>query len=101
MLGKIDSWAIRFNFAAFKNKALTVYPVQSKIQNAGADGSGSHIAKTTKYNTTINKNFSETKLDIEMVVNDEIANSFRKFYQPSLYRRMINYLKIKKHLLNQ
>jgi hypothetical protein len=42
MSGKIDSWAIRVAYHQFKNKLVTIFPIQSFVRNIGFDGSGSH-----------------------------------------------------------
>lgn len=38
----IDSWAIRFCYAEFKNNMYTLLPCKSKISNFGHDGTGIH-----------------------------------------------------------
>lgn len=45
--GKIDSWAIRFDFAQFKHHGVTVLPCDSLVRNTGLDGSGRHCDATT------------------------------------------------------
>lgn len=40
--GKIESWAIRWAYAAFRNKRLTVNPVSTKTKNIGLGASDSH-----------------------------------------------------------
>lgn len=42
MTGKIDSWAIRWYWSAFKADSLTLFPPVSLVRNNGLDGSGSH-----------------------------------------------------------
>ena len=42
MTGKIDSWAIRWNWSVFKKKGLVIYPPVSLVDNIGFDGSGTH-----------------------------------------------------------
>ena len=42
MMGKRDSWAVRWYWSAFQNDALTVFPPQTLVRNLGFDGSGSH-----------------------------------------------------------
>lgn len=46
MLGKIDSWAIRFSFEMFRNKMYSILPTYSLIQTIGRDGSGTHTTGT-------------------------------------------------------
>jgi hypothetical protein len=47
--GRNDSWAVRWYASAFLQGCLTLYPGRSQVQNIGADGSGSHISKTSVY----------------------------------------------------
>jgi hypothetical protein len=42
MLGKINSWAIRWYWSVFKKSGLTVFPPVSLVKNDGFDGSGTH-----------------------------------------------------------
>ena len=89
--GKIDSWAIRFCYAHFKNNALCVYPVKSLVNNEGFDGSGVHCSldKSNKfknifsdeYNIVINKDIS---------VDQNIINIFYMLHKKSFFRRLKN-----------
>jgi Glycosyl transferase family 2 len=40
--GKIDSWAIRWYLSTFLIDGITLYPIQTLVQNTGFDGSGTH-----------------------------------------------------------
>lgn len=42
MGGKIDSWAIRWDYSFFVRGLYTLYPVRTKVMNIGCDGSGTH-----------------------------------------------------------
>lgn len=46
MLGLFEgcnsSWSVRYNFAAFLNRAVTILPNKTLITNTGLDGSGTH-----------------------------------------------------------
>jgi hypothetical protein len=44
ILGKNDSWAIRWHASVFLDNKLTLYPARSLVQNIGHDGSGQHCA---------------------------------------------------------
>ena len=49
MLGKIDSWAIRWCYNQYKHNAFAVYPRKSKIINDGfTDGKGTHNSGFSK-----------------------------------------------------
>lgn len=39
---EIDSWAVKWCFNQFLQKKYTIYPVKSKVNNIGTDGSGTH-----------------------------------------------------------
>lgn len=41
--GKIESWAIRWAYAAFRNNAYTVNPIASKVRNIGANYNNVHF----------------------------------------------------------
>ena len=45
--GKIDSWFIRFLFAHFKHRAVSILPCDTLARNTGCDGSGVHCDATT------------------------------------------------------
>lgn len=94
---KIDSWAIRFNFAAFKQQKLTVYPVKSLVLNHGADGSGSHVEGTSKYNTAL----ADKPIEFDKLILPDyrIVRKYRKFFNPSILRQAINYFRIQIYLL--
>ena len=42
MMGKIDSWAIRWNWSVNRSSGLVLYPPFSLVENIGFDGSGTH-----------------------------------------------------------
>lgn len=47
--GRINSWAIRFCYAQFKNGGCTVQPRKTLVQNSGQDGSGTHCNFVREY----------------------------------------------------
>lgn len=49
MQGKLDSWAIRWNWTVFKAKGKVVYPPVSYVENIGFDGSGTHCADQDQF----------------------------------------------------
>ncbi|RIV23425.1 glycosyltransferase [Fibrisoma montanum] len=54
--GEMDSWAIRFCYSQFKNKALTVYPTISKVNNIGFytnDATNTNVFN--RYTTVVDK----------------------------------------------
>lgn len=77
MCGKNSSWAIRWCYAACKQKRYTVYPKVSRVCNHGTDGSGTHFTKaTTSYDTVLN---TEKKPCVfsDLCIDEKIRKEFK------------------------
>lgn len=98
--GVINSWSIRFCYSGYKKKLKTIYPVLSLVVNNGADGSGTNIKSTSKYQSDLFLDDELTNFNFvsDTTVNPIILKSFRKTYNCSIVRRIINYCKLKKYL---
>lgn len=94
-MGLINSWSIRFTYAAFKCGEPSVYPVRSLVNNNGVDGSGTNMRKSRKYSVVPVDDIDSSKFVEELTINENILCSFRSFYDTSLIRRIINYFIIK------
>lgn len=93
--GKIGSWAVRFNQACFREGKTNIYPVRSLVKNLGTDGTGTHMKSSGKYGVQL----SEKPLNPHPAYeNSYISKAFREFYRPSLYRQMVNRIKIARYL---
>ncbi len=92
---EISSWAVRFNQACFRSGGTNIYPVQSLVVNSGADGTGTHMKASRKFRAEMTRHALSPQPAEEQ---PEINRAFRKFYEPSLYRRIINWTKIKRHI---
>jgi hypothetical protein len=53
IIGRNDSWAVRWYASAFLQKRLTLYPGKSLVRNIGTDQSGTHCGDTTAYDTEL------------------------------------------------
>jgi Glycosyl transferase family 2 len=49
MQGRIDSWAIRWNWSVFRRNGLVIYPPVSLVTNIGFDGSGTHRSTNSNF----------------------------------------------------
>jgi Glycosyl transferase family 2 len=93
-LGVIHSWAIRWNYAHFKHDAYCLYPRFNKVANIGTDGSGTNFPKEVKkYITSITERDYHLPDDLFYDASNEVVKNFKKFYNVSLYRKCINFLK--------
>lgn len=91
--GQIGSWSIRFCYASFRLQMPTIYPVKSFVINGGTDGSGSNIGNTSKYKTVTMDYLNELRFCDDLLPHPKILKSFRKTYDTSLQRRIINWWK--------
>ena len=98
---KIHSWSIRFNFSGFLAGQPTIYPVKSLVENRGIDGSGTNMRKSGKYHTSTVEKIDTLNFLPNNQVDPLIAQRFKRFYNTSLYRRLINLMKIKRYLLSK
>jgi glycosyltransferase involved in cell wall biosynthesis len=90
--GIIDSWAIRWTYAQFKNNAYGVYPVHSKIKNIGTDGSGTNFTfKTGYYGKEMNP--EKVAVDPDIQPDHEVIASFRDYYHLPIQLKIKNWIK--------
>lgn len=47
--GRNQSWAIRFGYSQFLQNKVSVFPIISKVQNCGFDGSGTNCKKWNRF----------------------------------------------------
>lgn len=90
MNGAIDSWAIRFDYAMFKNNMYNIVPAQSLIQSIGRDGSGTHDTDKSKKDDFFAAELSDSELKIspeKVEVDERIRREFCKpFFLPLSFR---------------
>jgi hypothetical protein len=82
MIGRIDSWAIRWCYEQSKQNKLTVYPVHSRVKNIGLDGSGTHSKdskKNKKWDSLLNSSEEEIIFE-KLEIDKRIARIFRNRY---------------------
>lgn len=97
MKGKINSWAIRFDYAMFISKKYNIFPTESLVQNIGHDGSGTHAVsfsvENDPYTTSISQktNFKFSQCE----VNATIRKSFYSLFKVSAIYRVKHYLRLK------
>lgn len=98
MRGRINSWAIRFDYAMFKNNMYNVLPTHSLIQNIGHDGSGTHSTVDCGEQDIFRVDLSLASKEFLMErqeCNENIRKEFCKYFQCgriSLLKRYIQNL---------
>lgn len=94
MKGKIDSWAIRWCFAQYLQKKLTVYPTSSLVNNIGTDGTGTHCdPSSARFQKKIDDEY-EHEFIVDVFVDRDIANRFKKTVDRSIIRKIKRVLSI-------
>ncbi|MCF7820264.1 MAG: glycosyltransferase [Candidatus Pacebacteria bacterium] len=89
MNNRIDSWAIRWCYHHFINRAYCVYPIKSYINNIGHDGSGIHCRSQNKFkNINLNNNAS-LKIPKTIQPNNKINKRFKKVYNKNYKKEFI------------
>jgi hypothetical protein len=85
MLGKIDSWAIRWCYNQFTQRKYTIYPTKSKLVNIGFDNKGTHNSRD--FNRW-DVNVSNIKVVFENIEpDDQIIECFKKYYNLKIITR--------------
>ena len=93
--GKIDSWAMRFGFAHFKEHAVAILPCVSYVDNIGFDGTGRHsgINLTNEYRNDLSLSVKDPRF-VDLLYEDaRIINAFYNRFcekRRPLYQRMVN-----------
>lgn len=85
--GEIDSWAIRWYLSVFMQQGLTLFPVQSLVENTGFDGSGTHCGSYYEKLSNFNESNFQKILSFPnyLRVNSEVMEILRRyFYKPRL-----------------
>ncbi len=90
MRGQLDSWGIRWTYAHFKNNAFCLYPVSSKVKNIGADKSGTHTARTQKFEVSLDNKLNSIIFPKELHLDNDIHSSLLKLLKLSMQRKIIN-----------
>ena len=91
-LGKIDSWAIRWNYYQFLHSSYSVTPKISMVQNMGFNDNYSTHTKRSDIKWRVN--LAKSKINnFETTINYEIINSFKKFHDLSFYIKIGYFLK--------
>lgn len=81
-----DVWTLHWVITVYLNNGYYIYPAVSHVNNIGMDGSGVHIGKTDRFETKI-ADRGPSRFPDEIIVDEEIYNNFRKFYDVPDYPR--------------
>ena len=75
--GQIDSWAVRFGFAHFKEHSVAILPCHSYVSNIGFDGSGTHVGVIEDvYTNDLSQAAAEPRFLPVIYEDSRIVNAF-------------------------
>lgn len=98
--GNMNSWAIRFAYAMWKNKMFAVLPCKTRVENIGFDGSGVHnVAKDTRFVVSIEDGLSPVKfenLSEDVRIKKEVQKIFKVPFSLKVKRKIKHLLQEKK-----
>lgn len=94
MLGKIDSWAIRWCFSQFEQNKYTIYPMNSKVENIGfSDAKAVHNSGREWHKFDVVLSDSKVIFPKNITLNDNILIEFKKTYDIDLYTKIGYFLR--------
>lgn len=101
MRGELDSWAIRFCYQQFLDKSYTINPSQSRVNNIGYDGSGTHCGNDDngKWHNELDDARRDTKFE-RVKLNQKIKREFDGYFRRTIKQRIKNKIKKLKGLLS-
>ncbi|MDI7174415.1 glycosyltransferase [Leptospira santarosai] len=93
IIGRNDSWAIRWYASAFLKNKLTLYPARSLVLNIGLDASGTHCDTTNEYDVDLSLSpirIEKIKIEENAKVRNLYRDYFRKLNRSSLRNRIFD-----------
>lgn len=93
MAGAIDSWAIRWGYAASKADRVIIHPTISRVSNIGFDGEGSNCGIRDGETTII-----EFEKECKLLPSDNLSQELHKAYLKKVNRQYSNASRIRKRM---
>lgn len=90
---RIESWAVRWAYAASKQKMWTVNPMQSKVKNIGLKSSTSHVGwHDERHNVELLGN--KTIIDPNVQPDDKLVQAFKKHHDLGIISRIGYFMRL-------
>jgi putative methyltransferase (TIGR04325 family) len=80
LVGKNDSWAVRWHASAFLANKLTLYPGRSLVHNIGNDSSGTHCGTTSALDAQLSDRPIQLK-DIDVKPSKTAEQAIERFFR--------------------
>jgi hypothetical protein len=90
---RIESWAVRWAYAAAKQSRWTVNPMQSKVQNIGLKSSESHVGwHDERHNVELHSN--ATVIDPDVRADETLVKAFKKHHDLSIISKIGYFMRL-------
>ena len=90
---RIESWAVRWAYAASKQKMWTVNPMLSKVQNIGLKSSTSHVGwHDERHNVELLGN--KTIIDSNVQPDDKLVQAFKKHHDLGIISKIGYFMRL-------
>lgn len=90
ILGKNDSWAIRWKASAFLKNQYTLYYNESLLRNIGNDDTGTHSSTTDQFDVDLAADYNGLelqKVEENEIIKERIARFYRSI-RPTIWQRL-------------
>lgn len=92
LLGRINSWSIRFGLWQVLAGVDTIYPVRNHVRNEGFDGSGVHTRAGDEINVTLSDVGSSWMLS-QVPVSPAVLRAFHAGYSGPPHKRLVRWIR--------
>jgi hypothetical protein len=93
IIGKNNSWAVRWHASAFLNNKYTLYPGKSLVLNIGNDGTGTHCGETSAFSSKLgNKAIEVAPISVED--NQQALLAIERYFKKQKGNFMSRYLQL-------
>jgi hypothetical protein len=94
MHGEIDSWAIRWAYAHFKQDALALLSFRPRVFHIGSDGAATYSRrKSFKQLPLTEERKSEFRYPDAARIEEDFVRELQRLLRPSLARKLVRYLR--------
>lgn len=85
IVGKTNSWAVRWVFTHIKYGVFSIFPTKSLTKNIGADATGTNFnRRTNKYDVVLDIEFNRFNFSKDLKLNEEIIEQIRRLVRPGI-----------------
>ena len=94
MAGRIDSWAIRWDYTHFKQDALALHSTRPRVYHIGSDGSGTNTRRGSfRQSPLTRERKSEFHFPPDVQIEPDLAAELHRQLRPPVARRFVRWLR--------